>query len=243
MIHRCTFQLQVFLLQFNPQFQPASLPPSPGEVCPSGLVNTKEVTLSCHIHHALFSLTVVNILIVQVTQPPGLGSSSVWVSLCPHLLAISTPCQLFTPMIKDAISLLLPCKQNPHLHNCKTLLSGCFTFLPFARYQKILGKVISPGVTSGMSPCKPFLCLFFLTTISCCFNSPSPETGFMVVLLETLVGRVTSPRLSGNSLSYWDLKAVTCLGKELHSPHLSLQIPHLPTFSSFSLGTISQVIW
>lgn len=64
----------------------------------------------------------VNILIVQVTLPPGLGSSSAWVSLCPHLLAISTPCQLFTPMIKDAISLLLPCKQNPHLHNCKTLL-------------------------------------------------------------------------------------------------------------------------
>lgn len=62
----------------------------------------------------------------------------------------------------------------------------------------------------------------------------------MVVLLETLAGRVTSPRLSQNSLSYRDLKAVTRLGKELHSPHLPLQIPHLPTFSFF-LGTISQV--
>lgn len=174
MIHRCTFQLQIFLLQFKPQFQPAFLPPSPGEVHPPGLANAKEVTLSCHIHHALFSVTVVNILLVQVTQPPSLGSSSAWVSLCPHLLAISTPCQLFTPMIKDAISRLLPCKQNPHLHNRKALLSGRFTFLPFAHYQKILGKVISPGVTSGMSPCEPFLCLFFLTTVSCCFTSLLP---------------------------------------------------------------------
>lgn len=63
----------------------------------------------------LFAITVVNTLMVH-----SAGPRSGWVSLCPHVPAISTPNQFFTPTIKDAISLLFPWNRNPPLRNCQT---------------------------------------------------------------------------------------------------------------------------
>lgn len=55
-------------------------------------------------------------------------------------------------------------------------------------------------------------------------------------------GEGSLTKAAGEQLLIPHLKAVASPGKELHSPRSSLQMPNLPAFVSFALGTISQVI-
>lgn len=104
MTHRCIFQLQTPLLQFNPQTQAPSQPWG-GLSCRAG--DTGEAPLSFQPPHTLLSIAGVNILIIQITQSRGLASSSAGMAwLHPHH-ASSLAQGLKMP------SLLFPGKQNP----------------------------------------------------------------------------------------------------------------------------------